>query len=25
MWLRPFEQAVALTRAVHDIMAKYPR
>jgi len=25
MWLRPFEQAVALTRAVHEIMAKYPR
>jgi class I fructose-bisphosphate aldolase len=25
MWLRPFEQAVALTRQVHDIMAKYPR
>ena len=25
MWLRPFDQAVALTRAVHDIMAKYPR
>jgi len=25
MWLRPFDQAVALTRSVHDIMAKYPR
>ena len=25
MWLRPFDQAVTLTRAVHDIMAKYPR
>ena len=25
MWLRPFEQAVALTRSVHEIMAKYPR
>ncbi|WP_199096207.1 fructose-bisphosphate aldolase [Dyella sp. ASV21] len=25
MWLRPFEQAVALTRQVHDIMARYPR
>ncbi len=25
MWLRPFEQALALTRAVHEIMAKYPR
>jgi class I fructose-bisphosphate aldolase len=25
MWLRPFDQAVALTRQVHDIMAKYPR
>jgi fructose-bisphosphate aldolase, class I len=25
MWLRPFEQAVALTRAVHTIMARYPR
>ena len=25
MWLRPFEQAVALTRAVHAIMARYPR
>lgn len=25
MWLRPFDQAVALTRAVHDIMARYPR
>jgi class I fructose-bisphosphate aldolase len=25
MWLRPFDQAVALTRAVHDIMKRYPR
>ena len=25
MWLRPFDQAVALTRAVHEIMARYPR
>ncbi|MEO8748451.1 MAG: fructose-bisphosphate aldolase [Rhodanobacter sp.] len=25
MWLRPFDQAVALTRQVHDLMAKYPR
>jgi len=25
MWLRPFDQAVALTRQVHDIMARYPR
>ena len=25
MWLRPFDQAVALTRAVHELMAKYPR
>jgi class I fructose-bisphosphate aldolase len=25
MWLRPFEQALALVRQVHDIMAKYPR
>jgi class I fructose-bisphosphate aldolase len=25
MWLRPFDQALALTRQVHDIMAKYPR
>jgi class I fructose-bisphosphate aldolase len=25
MWLRPFEQALALTRAVHTIMARYPR
>jgi len=25
MWLRPFDQAVALSRAVHKIMAKYPR
>lgn len=25
MWLRPFDRAVALTRRVHEIMAKYPR
>lgn len=25
MWLRPFDQAVALTRQVHDIMTRYPR
>ena len=25
MWLRPFEQAVALTRQVHEIMKRYPR
>jgi class I fructose-bisphosphate aldolase len=25
MWLRPLDQALALTRAVHEIMAKYPR
>ncbi|WP_243049834.1 fructose-bisphosphate aldolase [Dyella sp. RRB7] len=25
MWLRPFDQAVALTRQVHAIMARYPR
>lgn len=25
MWLRPFEQAVELTRRVHDIMRDYPR
>ena len=25
MWLRPFDQAVALTRRAHEIMAKYPR
>lgn len=25
MWLRPFDQALALTRAVHEIMARYPR
>jgi class I fructose-bisphosphate aldolase len=25
MWLRPFEQAVALTRQVHDIMRRYSR
>jgi class I fructose-bisphosphate aldolase len=25
MWLRPFDQAVALSCAVHKIMAKYPR
>lgn len=25
MWLRPFEQALALVRSVHGIMAKYPR
>lgn len=25
MWLRPFEQALALTRAVHTIMTRYPR
>jgi class I fructose-bisphosphate aldolase len=24
MWLRPFDEAVALSRAVHKIMAKYP-
>ncbi len=24
MWLRPFDQAVSLTRQVHDIMARYP-
>lgn len=25
MWLRPFDQALALVRSVHEIMAKYPR
>jgi class I fructose-bisphosphate aldolase len=25
MWLRPFDQAVALTRQVHEIMQKHPR
>jgi class I fructose-bisphosphate aldolase len=25
MWLRPFDDALALTRKVHAIMAKYPR
>lgn len=25
MWLRPFDQALALIRGVHDIMTKYPR
>lgn len=25
MWLRPFDQALALVRSVHQIMAKYPR
>jgi class I fructose-bisphosphate aldolase len=25
MWLRPFDQAVALTRQAHEIMARYPR
>ncbi|WP_426700188.1 class I fructose-bisphosphate aldolase [Rhodanobacter sp. Col0626] len=25
MWLRPFEQALALVRSVHVIMTKYPR
>jgi len=25
MWLRPFDQAVALTRRARDIMARYPR
>jgi class I fructose-bisphosphate aldolase len=24
MWLRPFDEAVALSRSVHKIMAKYP-
>jgi fructose-bisphosphate aldolase, class I len=25
MWLRPLDQAIALVREVHRIMAKYPR
>jgi len=25
MWLRPFDQAVALTRQVHRILARHPR
>ncbi|MFC5740821.1 class I fructose-bisphosphate aldolase [Dyella tabacisoli] len=25
MWLRPLDQAIALTKSVHEIMAKYPR
>jgi class I fructose-bisphosphate aldolase len=25
MWLRPLDQAVALVKQVHTIMAKYPR
>ena len=25
MWLRKFDHAVALTRRVHQVMARYPR
>jgi class I fructose-bisphosphate aldolase len=25
MWLRPYDEALALTRKVHAIMANYPR